>query len=82
MIETRYGPLGARQLTLEKKKIALPMLFIEPPLVFLKTLLLKLGFLDGLRGLYISYFAAYNVYLKKLIRYREQQRPTKKKTVE
>jgi hypothetical protein len=26
--------------------------------------LLKAGFLDGLAGLYISYFAAYNVFLK------------------
>lgn len=82
MIETRYGPLGAQQMSREKKTVSTISLLLEPPLVFLKTLILRLGLLDGYRGILISYFAAYNVFLKKQIRYQQLNGETDEKTVE
>ena len=82
MIDRRYGPLGAAQMQVEERNVGLLSLVFEPALVFLKTLFLRLGFLDGYRGILISYFSAYNVFVKKQIRYRQIASAAEKKTVE
>ena len=82
MIDDRYGPLGAAQLAKEGRRVSSISLYLEPIAVFLKTLLLRLGFLDGYRGVMISYFAAYNVYVKKHLRFRQIREKLPAETVE
>jgi glycosyltransferase involved in cell wall biosynthesis len=73
MIRTRYAPMSARAMNDAGKKGSVLKTLLLPPVTFLQTLLLKGGFFDGAAGLWISYYAAYNVYLKhKLLR--EMQR--------
>ena len=73
MIRTRYAPMSARAMSEAGKKGSMLKAFVLPPVTFLQTYFLKAGFLDGTAGFRISYFAAYNVYLKhKLLR--EMQR--------
>lgn len=67
MIQERYAPLGARAMS-DARRTASPMrIAFAPPIAFFSTYFLKLGFLDGLPGLVIAYFAAYNVFLKNVL---------------
>jgi glycosyltransferase involved in cell wall biosynthesis len=62
----RYTTLAAQQAFAQRKRASLLSLVISPPLTFLRSYLLKLGFLDGVQGLAIAFFAAYYVFLKNL----------------
>jgi hypothetical protein len=62
----RYTALAAKQAFAQQKRVSLLSLIIAPPLTFLRSYLIKLGFLDGLQGLAIAFFAAYYVFLKNL----------------
>jgi glycosyltransferase involved in cell wall biosynthesis len=62
----RYTTLAAQQAFAQQKRSSLISLFISPPLTFLRSYLIRLGFLDGVQGLVIAYFAAYYVFLKNL----------------
>lgn len=60
----RYTDLAAQKLADRGQRVGWGRLLIGPPWTFVKTLLLKRGFLDGIRGLAISYAAALYVYSK------------------
>ena len=73
MIRTRYAPMSAQAMNDAGKRGSLFKAIVLPPVTFLQTYFLKAGFLDGTAGLRISYYAAYNVYLKHRL-LREMQR--------
>jgi glycosyltransferase involved in cell wall biosynthesis len=60
----RYTDLAAQELADRGQRVGWGRLLIDPPFTFVKTFLLKRGFLDGTRGLAISYAAALYVYSK------------------
>ena len=60
----RYTDLAAQELTDRGQRVGWGRMLIDPPFTFVKTFLLKRGFLDGTRGLAISYAAALYVYSK------------------
>lgn len=59
-----YSSLGAKALLENQRHFSLWKLFTKPISKFIETYLIKLGFLDGYRGLFISVSAAYSVFLK------------------
>ncbi len=67
MIRERYAPLGARAMADAGRSTSLLHIAVSPPLTFLSTYVLKMGFRDGLAGLVIAYYAAYNVFLKNVL---------------
>ena len=60
----RYTTLAAEQLIAEKQHIGLRQLLLDPPWTFLKTYVVKQGYLDGTEGLAIAYMAAHYNFLK------------------
>lgn len=62
----RYTTLAAEELFSRGKKASVGSLFISPLVVFLRSYLFKLGFLDGVPGLAIARFAAHYEFLKTL----------------
>ncbi|MEP6946835.1 MAG: glycosyltransferase family 2 protein [Acidobacteriota bacterium] len=67
MIEQRYAPLGARAKFDAGRTISPMRIAAAPVITFISNYVIKLGFLDGLPGLVIAYFAAYNVFLKNVL---------------
>ena len=62
----RYTTLAAEEAFARGKRATLVNLALSPPATFIKTYLFKRGFLDGLPGLAIAFFAAHYVFLKHL----------------
>jgi glycosyltransferase involved in cell wall biosynthesis len=60
----RYSSLGAVTLSKSGRNFSRFLICVKPPLKFLETYVLKLGFLDGFPGFFISVSAAYSVFLK------------------
>ena len=60
----RYTDLAAKEMAARGVKAGWSRMLLDPPWTFVKTYVVKLGFLDGYRGLVISYTAAFYVYLK------------------
>jgi glycosyltransferase involved in cell wall biosynthesis len=60
----RYTTLAAREAYSRGKRPSLWSLLIVPRLVFLRSYILKLGFLDGWQGLVIARFASHYAMLK------------------
>ena len=60
----RYTTLAAEELYSHSVKVSLLDLLLRPPLAFLRSYIFRFGFLDGLAGILIAYFAAYYVFLK------------------
>ena len=60
----RYTTLAAEGLVARRRKISLGLILFDPPWTFLRTYVLKLGFLDGLEGLAIAYMAAFYNFVK------------------
>jgi glycosyltransferase involved in cell wall biosynthesis len=60
----RYTTLAAEQIIDEKRKVGLAQLLLDPPWTFLRSYVLKRGFLDGAEGLAIAYMAAFYNFLK------------------
>jgi len=60
----RYTTLAAEQLVEQKKHIGWKHLALDPPWTFIKTYILKRGFLDGAEGLAIANMAALYNFLK------------------
>lgn len=54
----RYTTLAAQEIVSRGKPIRLRRLLLDPPWIFFRTYVLKLGFLDGVEGLAIAYMAA------------------------
>jgi glycosyltransferase involved in cell wall biosynthesis len=59
-----YTTLAAQEIASGGKKPGLALLLFDPPWTFLRTYLLKLGFLDGAEGLAIAYMAAFYNFVK------------------
>lgn len=62
----RYTTLAARHSASEGKRFSLLNCLFAPPLTFLKSYFLQGGILDGWRGLSISAFASWYVFLKQV----------------
>ena len=62
----RYTTLAAEEAHTRGESASLVTLLLSPTLVFVRSYLLKLGFLDGAAGLAIARFAAHYDFLKKL----------------
>jgi glycosyltransferase involved in cell wall biosynthesis len=62
----RYTTLAAEQMHSEGKRSSLLTLLFTPMLTFFRSYVVKLGFLDGARGLAIAYFAAHYTFLRAL----------------
>lgn len=60
----RYTSLAANDLLKRGKRIATLDLLLRPIMAFLRSYLFRLGFLDGIPGIFIAYFAAYYIFLK------------------
>ena len=60
----RYATLAAEYKVEHGEKIGFLSIFFGPIIAFLRTFVLKQGFRDGTRGLIISMFTAYGVFLK------------------
>lgn len=60
----RYAHFWAEHYFKKGKKAGAGDLFFRPVFSFIRTYILKLGFLDGVPGLIIAYFTAYGVFLK------------------
>lgn len=62
----RYTTLAAEQAHARGKRASLAALLISPAAVFLRSYLIRLGFLDGVPGLAVARFAAHYEFLKNL----------------
>ena len=62
----RYTTLAAEELYSRGKRASIGSLMVSPVLVFLRSYLLRLGFLDGIPGLAIARFAMHYEFLKNL----------------
>ena len=62
----RYTTLAAEELFTRGKRASMSSLFVSPAVVFLRSYLFKLGFLDGIPGVAIARFAAHYEFLKNL----------------
>jgi len=62
----RYTTLAAAQAYSQGKRASILSLLVSPTVVFLRSYILKLGFLDGVPGLAIARFAAHYEFLKNL----------------
>ena len=60
----RYTTLAAEEVVSGGKSIGFGRLLADPPWVFFRTYVLKLGFLDGVEGLAIAYMAALYNFVK------------------
>lgn len=60
----RYTTLAAEEMRARGQRPGMLSLLLAPPATFLKSYLLKFGFLDGRAGLMIAGFAAYYVFLR------------------
>jgi len=67
MIAERYAPLAALQAHKEGRKAGIATAVVSGWAAFLRSYILKLGFLDGRAGYCIAMFAAHHARLKKLI---------------
>ncbi len=60
----KYTSLAAQQMHQNGRKFCLWLVLLTLPFEFLKRYALKLGFLDGIRGLFWASFSTYYVYVK------------------
>ena len=62
----RYTSLAARQIASEGKRFSFLTCMLAPPIAFFKSYVIRLGLLDGWRGLSIAAFAGWYVFLKQV----------------
>jgi len=60
----RYTTLAAQDLAARRIKITIPRLLLDPAWTFIRTYMLKRGFLDGPQGIGIAWMSALYAYLK------------------
>ena len=75
MIGERYAPLAAEKLYSEGRTTSPFRIAAAGPASFVRSYLLKMGFLDGVPGLAVAAFAGYNSFLKHLLLWEKQNRP-------
>ncbi|MCA1634718.1 MAG: glycosyltransferase family 2 protein [Acidobacteria bacterium] len=76
MIGERYAPLAARQMFEAGKRTSALRIAAAAPSAFLRSFILKGGFRDGLAGLAIARFAAHHSFLKHLLLWELQKKPS------
>jgi len=69
----RYTTLAAEEMAAQGKRMTAISLLISPLMAFIRAYLFRLGFLDGVPGLAIAYFAAHYVFLKGIKRWEKQR---------
>ena len=74
MIGERYAPLAARQMFEEGRRTSTLTIATAAPSAFIRSLILKAGFRDGLAGLSIASFAAHHAFLKHLMLWEMQNK--------
>ncbi|MEO8436719.1 MAG: glycosyltransferase family 2 protein [Pyrinomonadaceae bacterium] len=74
MIGERYAPLAAEQMFDEGTRTTRFRLASAGPAAFIRSLILKGGFRDGVAGLSIASFAAHHAFLKHLMLWEKQTR--------
>jgi glycosyltransferase involved in cell wall biosynthesis len=62
----RYTTLAAEEMHKKGERASATSLLISPAVGFIRSYLLRLGFLDGIAGLAIAYFAAHYAFLKQV----------------
>lgn len=60
----RYTTLAAQEIAAREESVGMGRLLLNPTWTFLKTYVVKLGFMDGAEGLAIAYMAAFYNFLK------------------
>jgi len=71
----RFTAVAARELAAAGRRTNPFDLLVRPPAVFVKSYLLKLGLLDGWRGIVVAVMAAYTDWLKYWRLFRQPRRP-------
>ena len=74
MIGERYAPLAALQMFEEGKRTSAIQIATAAPFAFVRSLVLKAGFRDGLAGISIASFAAHHAFLKHLMLWEMQNK--------
>ncbi len=64
MIAERYAPLGAKTMYEAGRRTSHLKAIISAAFAFMRSYVLKLGFLDGFAGFCIAYFAAHHAFMK------------------
>ena len=67
----RYTTLAAEEMLARGRTPSILAIALAPPVTFFRSYVLKLGLLDGIRGVAIAFFAAYYVFLKNLKSWRK-----------
>jgi glycosyltransferase involved in cell wall biosynthesis len=62
----RYTTLAAQECFDNGERVSYLTIALSPVATFIKSYFMKFGFLDGVQGLVIAYFAAHYVFLKKI----------------
>lgn len=75
MIGERYAPLAADQMFADGRRTSPLKIASAGPAAFVRSYLLKAGFLDGLAGFAIARFAAHHAFLKHLLLWELQSGP-------
>ncbi len=76
MIGERYAPLAAKSMFDAGRRTTFFGLMLSGPASFLRSYVLKAGFLDGIQGIAIANFAAHHAFLKNLLLYEMQNNTT------
>lgn len=79
MIGERYAPLAAKAMLDSGRQTSVAKILLAGPSAFLRTYVLKTGFLDGLPGIAIANFAAHHAFLKHLTLWELQQQNERSK---
>ena len=74
MIGERYAPLAALQMFEEGRRTSVLGVASAGPAAFIRSLILKGGFRDGLAGFTIASFAAHHAFLKHLMLWEKQRK--------
>lgn len=74
MIGERYAPLAAQQMFDEGKRTSPVKIGLAAPSAFIRSLILKGGFRDGLAGWTIASFAAHHAFLKHVMLWEMQKK--------
>lgn len=77
MIGERYAPLAAQQMLSEGRTSSFLKTALAAPAAFIRSYILKLGFLDGFAGFSIAMFASHHAFLKYLILWQIQNKDPK-----
>lgn len=73
MIGERYAPLSAKQMFERGVRTHPLKIAVSAWAAFIRGYIMKLGFLDGLPGFCIAYFAAHNTFMKHLLLWEMQK---------